>query len=90
VNNPKVFENPCALCRVKEATQLCDFVVDYYWMSHVGNSTFTCDLPMCKECSQEYSNHDFCPEHFKMLPDLRLKDKKLTSAISKNHARLLK
>lgn len=73
----KLPENPCAICRIREATQLCDFVVEYFWMSHRGNVTATCDLPMCKECAKLIGSHDFCPYHFKMLPDLKIKDKTL-------------
>lgn len=73
----KLPEDPCAICRKNEATQLCDFVIGYSWISHQGNVTHTCDLPMCKECSDHHSGHDFCPQHSKMLPDLDLKDKTL-------------
>lgn len=82
-------ENPCAICRKREATQLCDFVVDYFWMSHKGNVTSTCDLPMCKECSTYYSGHDFCPEHYKMLPDLKLKDPVMKKRITSYYVKLI-
>jgi hypothetical protein len=29
MNDPEVFTNPCAFCRKRKATRLCDFVVDY-------------------------------------------------------------
>lgn len=79
MNNPKIFENPCAICRKKEATQLCDYVIRY------DNSTIfignykefveensrckheSCDLPICKECAKEGGqNVDFCPHHYKL------------------------
>ncbi|MGP4063066.1 hypothetical protein [Halobacillus sp. H74] len=85
----KMPENPCAICRVEEATQLCDFVVSYMWMSNYGATTGSCDLPLCKECSKGSEAHDFCPEHFKMLDHLELKDKKMKRRISHNRAKLL-
>jgi hypothetical protein len=70
----KLPENPCAICRKREATQLCDFVIYYVWTSHHGNGTLTCDLPMCTECSDQRGSHDFCHQHSQMLKDLDLKD----------------
>ena len=67
-------EDPCALCRKREATQLCDFVTRYYWTSTEGCTTGTCDLPMCLECAHSIGAHDFCPEHHERLPDLEIKD----------------
>ncbi len=57
-------ENACPFCRKNEATQLCDFVVDYIWTtipSRFGRQTITCDNPMCKECATNVAGHEFCP-----------------------------
>ena len=85
----KLPENPCAICRKREVTQLCDFVTEYYWMSHRGNVTATCDLPMSEECSNFISGHDFCPEHKKMLPNLKLKDPVMRKRIHQHQVKMV-
>jgi len=57
-------DNPCPYCHKNEATQLCDFVVDYIWTTHpkhFGRMTLTCDNPMCKDCATSVAGHEFCP-----------------------------
>lgn len=79
MNNPKVFENPCAICRVRVAERLCDYVIRYdnsviffrdYKMFVEENSKCkheTCDLPMCKQCAKQVGvNVDFCPHHYRL------------------------
>lgn len=60
---------PCSFCRKNEATQFCDFVIDY------ASTTFrsprdggiipphptTCDNQLCKGCVIQYNGHEFCP-----------------------------
>lgn len=71
-------KKPCALCRKNEVEVLCDFVVGYYWTTlKDDDGKRTCDLPMCFECREKGSGHDFCPYHFKMLDSLRNPDKEL-------------
>lgn len=85
MNNPKVFENPCAICRVREATKLCDYVIGYEhstiflrgYKQFVQENTRckheTCDLPMCGECVKKNSrNIDFCPHHYKLFVQAEL------------------
>jgi hypothetical protein len=86
----KIPENPCAICRKKEATQLCDFVIDYVWTSHHGNGTLTCDLPMCTECSDHRGSHDFCPQHSQMLKDLDLKDPVLVKRRNYHQSKMIR
>lgn len=83
-------ENPCAICRKEEATQLCDFVVDYIWTSKSGTVHLTCDLPMCKNCAHNRSGHDFCVQHYKMLPDLDLKDDVLYRRRTQYQSKMIK
>jgi hypothetical protein len=79
LNDPKVFEHPCAICRKREATQLCDYVIGYnnsiifirdYKKFIEENSACkheTCDLPICKECAKNAGhNLDFCPHHYEL------------------------
>ena len=79
MNDPKVFSNPCAICRVREATKLCDYVIRYdnsiiffrdYEMFHEANTRTkneTCDLPLCEKCSKEIGvNVDVCPHHYNL------------------------
>lgn len=63
-------EHPCPFCGKNEATQLCDFVVDYAFiitckMARGGCEPKrvhdTCDNPMCSECATRVSGHEFCP-----------------------------
>lgn len=61
-------KNPCVFCHKHEATQLCDFVVDYLWTSAkdarghmIGRTHQTCDNAICKECATEVATHEFCP-----------------------------
>jgi hypothetical protein len=87
MNDPKIFENPCAICKVREATQLCDFIVhydrsiiffkDYKLMKEHAENGFhdTCDLPICKECSYKENGADFCPHHHDLLKQVELPKK---------------
>ena len=61
-------ENPCPFCGKNEATQLCDFVVDYIWTSMkddhgriMGAQHQTCVNPMCTECTTKAPGYEFCP-----------------------------
>ena len=79
-------ENPCPFCGKNEATQLCDFVVDYTWTSlkddHgiiMGSRTVTCDNAVCKECSTRIASHDICPTCAELYEYVR-----------KNHKRRIK
>ncbi|NPC90998.1 hypothetical protein HOO54_23715 [Bacillus sp. WMMC1349] len=73
----KLPENPCAICRKNEVTQLCDFVTAYVWTSVHGGIHRTCDLPMCKECAKSHGPFDFCPYHDGLSKKLKVPDKKL-------------
>lgn len=80
MNDPKVFESPCAMCKKREATQLCDYIVrydnsvvflrnriDFNKANSPGRKHETCDLPICKDCSHDIGmNVDVCPHHYKL------------------------
>jgi len=79
MNDPKVFENPCAICKKREGTQLCDYVIQYnngvvffrdweqFQLANAAGHNETCDLPLCTECSKKVgSNADLCPHHYKL------------------------
>ena len=84
MNEPNVFSNPCAICKKREATQLCDYVIDYdhtliffrnwkdFKEANESPRYETCDLPICKECSHERNNLDFCPHHYKLHQQVQL------------------
>lgn len=86
MNDPKIFENFCPICKKREATQLCDYVIDYdnsiiffrnrklfNEVNAPGYKHSTCDLPLCKECSHEIgTNVDVCPYHYKLHQKARL------------------
>ena len=64
---------PCSFCHKKEATQLCDFVVDYVWTSMkdkhghiIGPLHITCDNEICKDCAMRIGGHEFCPSCHKL------------------------
>lgn len=64
---------PCQFCKKNEATQLCDFVIDYFWTSvkdewgkMIGKCRHTCDNEMCKECAIQVAGHEFCPSCAKL------------------------
>lgn len=77
MNNPEIFTNPCAICKRKEATQLCDYIISYeetYFVSDYRQfkelnacKHNTCDLPLCKDCAARHGSHDFCPTHHEIL-----------------------
>lgn len=90
LNSPNVFENPCAICKVKEATKLCDYVTEYrsravilvkgsyeaFKQANSGSGYDTCDLPMCDECAKVITDGvDFCPYHHDLHSKVRLPDK---------------
>lgn len=80
MNDPKVFENPCPICKKHEATQLCDYIIRYdnsviffrnrrlyNKVNSPGYKHETCDLPLCQECSYRVGVHvDMCPHHYKL------------------------
>jgi hypothetical protein len=73
MNNPNIFKNPCPICKRKEATRLCDFVVNYVVTSADFKVThLTCDLPLCEDCVRKYGQFDFCPYHEKLFKQLAL------------------
>lgn len=73
---------PCSFCKKNEATQLCDFVVDYsgtlFLSPRMGGiqppQPDTCDNQICKECAFQYNGHEFCPSC-----------KELHALVKKNH-----
>jgi hypothetical protein len=88
MNDSEVFKNPCAICRKREATQLCDFVVRYdnsiiflrnwkeFQLENAGGHHETCDLPLCKKCSHQAGHHvDICPHHHGLLKQVELPKK---------------
>lgn|GEM_PF-2633172 len=90
MNSPDVFENPCAICRVRPATLLCDYITDYhsnavifvkgdyqaFKAANSGPRYDTCDLPMCDECANHITDGvDFCPHHNKLHKQTCLPDK---------------
>lgn len=66
---------PCSFCKKNEATQLCDFVVDYgagiLFSSrnggHMPPHPETCDNQICKSCAIRYNGHEFCPSCDKLF-----------------------
>jgi hypothetical protein len=61
---------PCTFCKKNEATQLCDFVVDYSWTSAkdqkcrmIGGYHETCDNAICKDCATNVSGFEFSPSY---------------------------
>lgn len=87
MNEPEVFGNPCAICKKRQATLLCDYVTDYYSRAPIlvngtykayvdansGPHTDTCDLPMCSNCAKHITGGvDFCPHHHKLHQQTKL------------------
>lgn len=84
MNDPEVFAEPCAVCRVRKAVRWCDFVIDYdrtiiflrnykdFKAANEDTRHETCDLPLCKECSYERNQADFCPHHHNLLKQVDL------------------
>lgn len=79
MNDPNVFENPCPICKKREATHLCDYVIKYsnavlfmrnyhdFVRENRGTKNDTCDLPLCEECACDIGvNVDVCPHHYKL------------------------
>jgi len=72
------FDNHCAICKVNEATQFCDYVIRYdknpiffrdYKMfkdSIENGNDETCDLPLCDKCRHLIGGADLCPHHYKL------------------------
>lgn len=90
MNEPSIFENPCPICKKREATLLCDYVTEYHSMAVIfvsgsyeaykaanqGPRIDTCDLPMCDECAKHITDGvDFCPHHYKLHQQVQLPDK---------------
>lgn len=65
---------PCSFCKKREATQFCDFVIDYsatLFLSPRDGGILpprpaTCDNQICKECATQYNGHEFCPSCTKL------------------------
>lgn len=90
-------KDPCAVCRVREVTSYCDFVISYYWTTikneqgvMIGPEHATCDLPMCDECRNKHGYYDFCDYHNKMLPDIDIKDEKLLKRRIRHQAKVIR
>ena len=74
------FRNVCPICKKKEATKLCDYVIDYlqphFYRSRLDSRNSlkyeTCDLPMCEECAVNHLAYDFCPHHNKLFQQVDL------------------
>lgn len=78
MNDPNVFANPCAICKVAEAERLCDYVVEYnrnpiffrdyqsFKESVERGQDRACDLPLCTKCRVLINGADLCPFHFDM------------------------
>ncbi|WP_111290017.1 hypothetical protein [Bacillus safensis] len=76
MNNPVIFSNHCAFCKKREAERLCDYITDYhrtpiffrdYKMfkeSIESGHDSSCDLPLCKMCSNHINGADLCPYHY--------------------------
>lgn len=75
---------PCTVCRIREATRLCDYVVDYVWTTlpdecgrHPRIAYMTCDAEICKQCAVRIGpGVDFCPkcaEVYRQLQKMRKK-----------------
>jgi len=89
LNEVGVFSNPCPLCKKREATRLCDYIIRYdnsiiffrnrQLFNKVNSPCYkheTCDLPMCEECSHSVGvNVDFCPHHYKLHLQVELPEK---------------
>lgn len=96
MNDPKTFENPCAICHKRPATRYCDYIIGYsnpqlfmrdfqQLCMNNGPHYETCDVPMCDECAKNISREiDFCPYHY----DLYKKAKKLPQELRKAQARI--
>lgn len=60
---------PCAFCKKREATQLCDFVIGYErtffasgrdgWIDPPKRRT--CDNEICSECVTSHEGFEHCP-----------------------------
>lgn len=86
MNEPGVFSNPCAICKKREATKLCDYIVKYdnsiiffrnqklfEKVNSPGYKHDTCDLPMCDDCAKNVGHHvDFCPHHYHLFLQVEL------------------
>lgn len=78
MNDPDVFSEPCAICKVRKAVRWCDFVIfynrtpifvkGYENFSEINSSPHdeTCDLPLCEKCTHEQNLADLCPYHYKL------------------------
>ncbi|SET85057.1 hypothetical protein SAMN05216389_14012 [Oceanobacillus limi] len=86
MNDPAVFENPCTICRKREATQLCDYIIEYHpviffrdykrFIEQKAYQHETCDLPLCKECARKAQpGYDFCPHHYALYKQIELPGK---------------
>ncbi|MEC1714739.1 hypothetical protein [Schinkia azotoformans] len=84
MNDPDVFSAPCAICKVRKATRLCDYVIDYdrsiiffrdykaFKEANENTRYETCDLPLCDECSHCVNDVDFCPHHLSLHKQVEL------------------
>lgn len=101
MNDPAVFANPCAICKVREATRLCDYIISYnrnpiffrdfkmFKESLENGHDETCDLPLCEKCSFETNRADLCPHHFAIQQKAELPNH-LKPAQSRQKAKLMR
>lgn len=88
MNDPRIFENPCAICKVRVAEKLCDYVIRYdnsiifyrnlqrFIRENSRCRHETCDLPLCNKCAIEIGvNVDFCPHHYKLQRNYAIETK---------------
>ncbi|MGG3803143.1 hypothetical protein [Metabacillus fastidiosus] len=78
MNDPGVFTEPCAICRVRKAVRWCDYVIRYdrsiiflrdykkFVEANEHPRDETCDLPLCEKCTHEQNKADLCPHHYKL------------------------
>jgi hypothetical protein len=84
MNDPGVFTEPCAVCRVRKAVRWCDYIINYdrsvifvrdfekfQYLNETPHDE-TCDLPLCGECTNEQNRADICPHHFKLQKQAEL------------------
>lgn len=68
-------KNVCQICKKREATRLCDFVMSsWQYCGHPPKNTNekmsgvnTCDVMMCDKCSKRFGETDLCDKHYKAI-----------------------
>ncbi|MDR6776291.1 RNA polymerase subunit RPABC4/transcription elongation factor Spt4 [Paenibacillus peoriae] len=69
----KMPKYPCPFCKKREATQLCDFIIDHFFTTAkdekgrmIGMQHETCNNQMCTKCMTVYGGLEFCPSCSKL------------------------